>query len=266
MRAREPVEVLAQAAAPRSSTRRRRGSRGRPSGTPSRSRRARRRARPRRCSSYGARVERAPRDVPLERDAADDAVAEPGRLRDDAVRAVGADEERGTDAARRRRVPSPRRRRARCRSTGDAVAEVGSGGGRLLGEMEVEPPPLRHRDERLGARRARPSRGTRRARPCDRRRARRRARRRRAACRSARPVRPPPHGLSRGKRALSTSRTLRAAAGEVDARSPSLPARRRRRGRRTAPSRDRSVTGMRSTVVDIETPHGPARAHVYRVR
>ena len=61
-------QVIAQARPFLSSTRRRRGWRGRPSGTPSRSRRARRRARPRRHSRTARAAEPAPGHVPLERD------------------------------------------------------------------------------------------------------------------------------------------------------------------------------------------------------
>src|SRR6188508_3276319 len=92
-------------------------------------------------------LELAPRDVPLERHAADDAATEPGRLCDDAVRPVRADEEGRPD-------------RAATHAGGDAlvveldplngapVAEVGAGGSRLLGEMVVEAPTLGHVDER----------------------------------------------------------------------------------------------------------------------
>ena len=54
----------------------------------------------------GVRVasERAPRDVALERYATDDALAEPGRPRDDTVRPVRADEEARIDEVRPRRV------------------------------------------------------------------------------------------------------------------------------------------------------------------
>ena len=96
------------------------------------------------------RVERAPRDVSLERYAADDALAESGRPRDDTVGPVCTDEEARTDEVRAD---------ACCHAGvtdfdvahGDSVAELCPGGRRLLGEMEVEPSPLRHLDERLGA-------------------------------------------------------------------------------------------------------------------
>ena len=84
-------------------------------------------------------------------------------------------------------------------------------------------------------------------------RARRPARRRTGACRSARPVRPPPHGLSRGKRALSASRTRAPARARCSAVAE--PAgRRRRRGRRTAPPRDRRACP--GTRLQLPAPQG----------
>ena len=93
----------------------------------------------------------APRHVPLERDAADDPVAETRDARDEAVRAVGADEEGGTYA----RVTHAGRHALVLElelGNGDAVAEVGSRRGGLLREMEVKPAALRHRDQRRAAR------------------------------------------------------------------------------------------------------------------
>ena len=51
--------------------------------------------------------------------------------------------------------------------------------------------------------------------------------------------------------------------GRGGSRSPNRPGRLRRRGRRTAPCCDRSVRHMAQTVVEIETPHGLARAHLH---
>jgi hypothetical protein len=97
-----------------------------------------------------AASEGVPGDVPLERDAAHDAVSEPGGASDDAVRAVGADEE-----VRSHRVVADLRRDTVLaeleRSGGDAVAEGRPGEHGLLREVHVETPPLRHQDERLGA-------------------------------------------------------------------------------------------------------------------
>ena len=94
---------------------------------------------------------------------------------------------------------------------------VRTGGDRLLGEVRVEPPPLRHQHERA------------RACPCA-----RTASASRAgtsirstscsttgagstgSCRTARSVSPPPHGLSRGNVALSRSSTFAPAARQVD--------------------------------------------------
>ena len=92
----------------------------------------------------------APRDVSLERDAADDALAEPGRPRDDTVGPVGTDEEARTDEVRADACGHAGVAELDV-AHGDSVAEVRPGGRRLLGEMEVEPPPLRHLDERLRA-------------------------------------------------------------------------------------------------------------------
>ena len=235
----------------------RRGSHDRPSGTPSRSRRERRRARPRPFRRTGC-VSRAlhatfpssatPRTMPL---------AEPGRPRDDSVGSVRTDEVR---SAHRRRAADACGHAVVVEldvAHGDSVAEVRSGGRRLLGEMEVEPAPLRHLDERL-ALCARSTRlGTRRARPSDRRRAPRPRRRRRADAAERRPVRPPPHGLSRGKRALSTRRTRAPGPCEVDRRGrscrpgtddehvealhPAIVGRAASRGYNCAPRRDSRV-------------------------
>ena len=99
----------------------------------------------------GARVpllpERAPGHVPLERDPPDDPVAEAGGSGDDAVRAVRADEirrahARSSDAGGDFLVVELELRDRR------SVPEVGACGSSLLGEMRVEPAPLRHRHER----------------------------------------------------------------------------------------------------------------------
>ncbi len=100
--------------------------------------------------AIGRALEHAPLDVPLERDAAHDPGAQPGRPRDDAVGAVRADDEARPDSV----WPGP------CGHAGvaelevaraNSVAEVRSRGSGLLGEMEVETPPLRHLDEPLVA-------------------------------------------------------------------------------------------------------------------
>ena len=94
--------------------------------------------------------ERAPGNVALERDAADDALAEPGRPRDDTVGPVGTDEEARTDEVRADACGHAGVTELDV-AHGDSVAELCPGGRRLLGEMEVEPSPLRHLDERLRA-------------------------------------------------------------------------------------------------------------------
>ena len=149
--------------------------------------------------------ERLPAHVPLERDPAHDPTAEPRVPRDDAVRAVGPDE-----------ICSTHQRPANPRGDAavsdlelvdvDAVAEVRPGGRCLLREVQVEPASLGHHDERIRARARnlssvagphhhpvddvfddRPD-----------------IARKVLQCA---PGEPPPHGLSRGNRALSTSST-----------------------------------------------------------
>ena len=92
-------------------------------------------------------VDRAVRDVRLQRDAPHDPVPEAGLARDDPVRAVGADEHVRDDLpavdARRHAIALVEQVRH-----AHAVSEVGPGRGRLLREMQVEPAPLRHEDER----------------------------------------------------------------------------------------------------------------------
>ena len=225
--------------APPPSSRRRRDSRDRPSETPSRSRRARRRARPRRRSRTSPRSSALHGDVPLERDAANDPVAETDCPRDDAVGTVGADEER-------RHARAIRRSRADTRvvlelevGDRDAVPEVGSCRRGLLREMEIEPTALGHRDQGLAARPRRPSSRyptrmtirstTRSTTGCDVARevaeARARSARHRTACRAeSAPCR-------RAGRALPSARDA--------APSPIPQARHRRRERRNAPRHDR---------------------------
>ncbi len=93
-------------------------------------------------------AEQRPRRVALQRHAARDVGAQLGRARDDAVRAVGADERVGAHAlcadARHDTVVLERQ-------IGDAAAEthVGAGLGRVLREVCVETAPLRHQDQRL---------------------------------------------------------------------------------------------------------------------
>ena len=101
-------------------------------------------------ASYGVRGSALPAHVPLERDPAHDPAAEPGRPRDDAVRPVGPDEEaaRTDDSADARGDAGVTELEL---VDVDAVAEVCPGGRCLLREMEVEPAPLRHLDERLRA-------------------------------------------------------------------------------------------------------------------
>ena len=95
-------------------------------------------------------IERPPRDVPLERDAADDPMAEPDRAGDDAVRSVGSDEVVGAHG----RAVDP------CVDAfvvgheildAYAVPKVRSQCGSLFGEVEVEPAALGHPDERSSA-------------------------------------------------------------------------------------------------------------------
>jgi hypothetical protein len=101
---------------------------------------------------FGVRgaFEGAPRDVALERYAADDALAEPGRPRDDTVGPVGTDEEARTDEVRADACGHAGVTDLDV-AHGDSVAELRPGGRRLLGKMEVEPSPLRHLDERIRA-------------------------------------------------------------------------------------------------------------------
>ena len=213
--AREPREVPAQAAAPRSPSLRRRGSRDRPSGRASRSRRP---GAPISTTAVDAKrslVEQRPGDVPLERDAALDAGVEPGRLRDDAVRAVGADEDVGRDAlaadGRRdavladrdlldpRAVPEARaRRRPPARRGMRRAGGAGSSGSAARALVRRKLRRWCRRSSNVSTTRSTTgvmSHGT---------------------CRSARPVTPPPHALSRGNRARSARSTLAPLAGEMD--------------------------------------------------
>ena len=94
-------------------------------------------------------VEVLPADVALERDAAHDAVLEPDRLRDDAVRAVRADERVRDDV----RLPHLRRDPFGADLEpvdAGVVPERRAGSCCLLREVRVEPPPLGHQDQRLG--------------------------------------------------------------------------------------------------------------------
>src|SRR5262245_15551204 len=99
-----------------------------------------------RCPVVRLASQGAPRDVPLERDPADDALAEAGGLRDDAVGTVGPDGERRPDGSSTdvRRDPvlgdlDP--------VDGGAVAELDACRCSMLGEVEVESSPLGHVDE-----------------------------------------------------------------------------------------------------------------------
>ena len=140
---------------------------------------------------------------------------------------------------RRRRALTRRRRRARSRSTATPSRKSAPAAAACSARWRSSRRRWVIRIRGAGLVPLEPSRRTpRAARPSGRRRARRRARRRTAACRSARPVSPPPHGLSRGKRALSASST-RAPHARGGSPSPSRPGRRPRRGRRNAPRHDR---------------------------
>ena len=228
-----------------------RGSHDRPSGTPSRSRRERRRARPRPFRRTGCVRARSTARFPR------------ARLR-------GRCPRRDRPTARRHRWRRRRRRGTRADrcdadacshagiadldlAHGDSVAEVGPGGRRLLGEMEVEPSPLRHLDERLRARprdlRSVPDADD----HADRRRARRPDRRhtadaeargplalRRTACRA---------GTAPCRRGERATRPVRGGSPW-----PILPARHRRRARRNAPSRDRRT--CRRAAATIARPAG----------
>jgi hypothetical protein len=88
------------------------------------------------------------RDVPFERHAMRAAPREPQRARRQAVHPVGADRDgsRGCRAAEAHRhclLVGLERRRSH------AVAEVGAGHGGLLRQVRIQPPPLRHQDQRL---------------------------------------------------------------------------------------------------------------------
>ena len=94
-------------------------------------------------------LERVERDVPLERDTADDVLAEAERPGDDPVRAVGADHDVGAnrrpvDEGPERRSPSPSRRSTRAPSRTSAPSRAA-----CCGEERVESPSLRHPDQRL---------------------------------------------------------------------------------------------------------------------
>ena len=88
--------------------------------------------------------------VPLERDAVTPLRAQAERPGRDPVDAVRPDHDR---RGRRRAVePDGRLLLPQLERSGTyPVAEVGTRGGRLLGEMSVEPPPLRHQHERAVA-------------------------------------------------------------------------------------------------------------------
>ena len=140
------------AAALRSSSRRRRGSRGRPSGTPSRSRRARRRARPTAVALdtalAGASSQRTlpssatPRTIPPPSPRAARRRRSRRRRRRDTQHARVDPPTRAVTPPSSELEPVDR----------DAVAEVRPGGRCLLGEVQVEPASLGHQDERLRAR------------------------------------------------------------------------------------------------------------------
>ena len=94
--------------------------------------------------------ERAPGNVSLERDSADDALAEPGRPCDDTVGSIRTDEEARADDVRADACGHAGVTELDV-AHGDSVAELCAGSRRLHDEMEVEPPALRHLDERLRA-------------------------------------------------------------------------------------------------------------------
>ena len=158
------------------------------------------------CRSH-ARADRVVGDVGLERRGEDAAAAEPERAAADAVGAVGGDQHVG---ARARAVLERDRRAGRPSSsstvrTRDPVAEVAPGQRGLLGQEGVEAQALGHQhDRRAAAVLERAEVGMAEA---DRRdlRARPPARSRTAGGAAPRSVTPPPQGLSRGKRARSTS-------------------------------------------------------------
>ncbi len=94
-----------------------------------------------------------PGDVPLQRDTPNDPGLEPRRPGNDAVRPVGSD-----DHARAHRLAAHRRLDAvradlDLRDPG-VVAKARTRSDRLLDEIRIEPPPLRHQDQRFGARSA----------------------------------------------------------------------------------------------------------------
>ena len=166
------------------------------------------------------------RRVAFEGDAVGDRPAEAERLRGRPVRAVGA-----------RRSTSAVERRSRA-SDLHAVAEL----------RARRPPPARRGTRRAAAAAS----SARTARACPVRSNRERQPSRNAirstscsttgagstgSCRTARSVSPPPHGLSRGNVALSTSSTRRRPRGRGGWRSPTPRGRLRSRRRRSAPRR-----------------------------
>ena len=231
--------MAAQPRALRSSSRRPRGSRGRPSGTPSRSRRARLRAPPRPCPRT-ARGERLPADVPLERDPAHDPLAEAAAFATTPFAPSAPDDE-----GRRR----PPRRRGRRHGLGrlrfvDATPSRKSAPAATapLREVQIEPPALGHvmsgsPGSRPSVRRIRP------APPCARRRARRPGRRRTAVLQRAARESAPARLVAREPGLVHEENPGPARAGGSRSRSP--PARLRRRGRRSAPPLDRRGQGRR---------------------
>ena len=208
-------------------------------------------------------LEDTPGHVALERDTAHDAFVDAGRSRDDAVRTVGADDEGRADD-----LASHARRYARVADRDlahrGAVAKVGSRSRGLLGEMEVEPPPLRHADERLSAR------------ACD-----------LAPVTNAydQPVDDvlydrldvARHVAERSSGEPTAARLVARKARlvrEQDACAGARQVDRSARPRRTCTDDEgvepvhRAIVvsrAMRVTVLEVETPHGPARAHVHRV-
>ena len=155
--------------------------------------------------AYGVLSSALQRNVSLERDSADDALAEPGRPCDDTVGSIRTDEEARADDVRADACGHAGVTELDV-AHGDSVAELCAGSRRLLDEMEVEPPALRHLDERLRALPSQlpryPTRMTMVSTTCS-----TTASTAQGSCLNARPVSPPPHGLSRGNRALSTRRT-----------------------------------------------------------
>ena len=96
-------------------------------------------------------VEELPGDVPLERDAAHNSRVQPGGSGDDAVRAVGADDQIGGDRLPADGRPDAARADLDLLNAG-VVAKARACRDRLLREVGVESPALGHQDQRFAAR------------------------------------------------------------------------------------------------------------------